>query len=152
MVRSGNHQAAVGPACSLIRKAMSLILHEEHQKSSLAGEWIQTWTMADSASFPGPNTSPAIVRHVGNRFFATCHEIQHPFSVKGTIENGRLITGTWGQAGRGAFYFGAFQLCVHPKAHRMDGCVIGFGSDNVVGHGSWKWERDEHANGSGDHH
>lgn len=139
LVRSGDHRAAVGAACSAIRKSMANVLREEKPDSSLTGNWIQTWEIISPDGSHHQNKAPAIVRHIGDRFFACCHDREYPWEARGVVENGHYVTGTWCRD-KGS-YFGAFQFFVHPLRRRMEGQVVGFRSNNRIAHGTWEWLR-----------
>lgn len=143
---STNDRASIGPACSEIREAINQLLGKNQQYISLSGEWKVDWYVPYSKTFKGHNISRTIVRHIGNRFLAVCHNRDYPFEIKGKIENGRIITGTWGQSTRdafhgGVFYFGSFQMVVSPKGDRMTGKSVGFRSNNKIATGKWEWTR-----------
>lgn len=139
-------RSSIGSACSEIREAINQLIGKNQQYISLSGEWELDWYVPHSKNFKVHNVSRTIVRHIGNRFLAVCHNRDYPFEIKGKIENGRIITGIWGQATRdvfhgGVFYFGSFQMIVSPKGDRIKGKSVGFRSNNKIATGFWEWTR-----------
>ena len=113
---------------------------------SLNGEWEIDWFVPHSKNFKGHNVAKTFVRHIGNRFLAICHNRDYPFEIKGKIENGRIITGTWGQSNRdsyhgGVYYFGSFQMIVSPTGDSISGKAVGFKSNNKISTGNWEWKK-----------
>ncbi len=135
------HQAALGPACTTIRNAINDAMYCDSPRRSLTGKWLQKWMAPHSRNYDEENESAAMVRQVGNRFFATCDDRGQPFRLKGEIQ-GRFITGTWGDKDQGFYYYGAFQFHISPRGDKLVGKYVGFKSENTVASGDWIWTRE----------
>jgi len=134
-----NLRAAVGPPCQEIKQAILEITKGDIRGLSLTGEWDLEWSVPRSTHFKKPMLAKTDVRHIGDRFLATCNDRILPFEIRGEIWNGRYITGTWSQSKQN--YFGAFQIIASPKGDKMAGTSVGFSSDGHVLPGKWKWTR-----------
>jgi len=134
-----DYQRAVGSSCNQIRHAIRDLTRERSRGISFNGEWELEWSVENSSHYQTKKISRTIVRHIGNRFSAVCHDRAIPFEVQGEIKNGRYITGTWGQSE--ATYFGAFQLVAHPSGEKMSGKSVGFRSNGEVLAGNWLLKR-----------
>lgn len=139
-------RSSIGPACTEIRDSINHLTGKDQKYLSLSGVWELDWYVPYSKNFSGHNKSKTVVRHIGNRFLAVCHNRDYPFNIKGKIENGRIITGKWGQSDRdsyhgGVYYFGSFQMIVSPKGDRISGKSVGFRSNNKIATGNWEWVR-----------
>lgn len=107
---------------------------------SLSGKWRQVWNVK-STNYPASNKSIADVRQIGNRFDAICEVDGRPFVVKGEIQGGNMLTGTWADREQGPAYFGAFQFRIHPKCRSMSGKWIGFSESGEIKSGDWHWTK-----------
>ena len=134
-----NIRTAIGPACNDIRDVIRKMSNADGKGLSLSGEWDLDWYVPHSKHYKEHNISRTLVRHIGERFMATCQNRDLSFELIGKIRNGRYITGTWGQSE--LYYFGAFQIIVSPNGDRMSGKSVGFRSDNKVAAGIWEWKR-----------
>ena len=129
----------IAEACTAIEEMMEEELHAD-ERTSLNGDWEETWEVPGTSIFSGKNQARAEVLHIGNQFLAVCHDERLPFSLKGIVE-WPFITGTWAsnpEGGRG--YFGAFQLRMHSFGHKLDGRMVGFDQEGIQT-GTWCWER-----------
>lgn len=133
-----NTQAAVGPSCTMIRNH----INSAKPARSLNGEWDQKWKVEDSENYNEWCQSIASVRHVGNKFYATCEDDGHPFYLNGKIEN-RFVTGTWGEKVSDFYYFGSFQFLISPQGKKLEGKLLGFQDNNKIAVGNWIWEKIE---------
>lgn len=132
-------RVAVGAPCNDIRQAIKEITKGDSEDLSLSGEWDLEWCVPLSTSFNKPIMARTTVRHIGNRFLARCLDRIMPFEIRGEVQNGRYITGTWSQSER--HYFGAFQMIASPNGKVMAGTSVGFSRDGRVLPGDWKWSR-----------
>jgi hypothetical protein len=132
-------RVAVGAPCNEIRQAIREITRGDIRGLSLSGKWNLEWSVPQSKRFKKSTLARTDVRHIGNRFLATCNDRFIPFEIRGEVRNGRYITGTWSQSELN--YFGAFQIIASPKGDKMVGTSVGFSSDGHVLPGTWKWNR-----------
>lgn len=111
------------------------LTQERSRGLSYNGEWYLEWYVEGSKRYAEPHKSKTIIRHIGSRLVAICHELTIPFEIRGEIKNGRYITGIWSQSE--ANYFGAFQIVASPTGNTMKGLSVGFKNDNQVLAGNW---------------
>lgn len=128
--------SAVGEMKSHIRK----LVDGDGTTVSLSGQWTQDWKVS-SSRYPCDNPSIAEVTQIGSQFEARSSVQGRPFIIRGQIQRGNVITGTWYDREGGATYFGAFQLIIEPIPNRMVGKWIGFSGNNRVKEGDWEWAR-----------
>jgi hypothetical protein len=125
-------RACVGAACDQIRRVIA-----QHDHANLSGGWIQTWGM-EKSGIKTNSSSPAVVRHMGDRLRAqlTCENVD--FALEGTLRHGR-ITGSWGTLDGQESHFGSFQLNVDPRGLEMSGMWLGWNREWRIRTGEWRW-------------
>ena len=107
---------------------------------SLSGKWMQNWKVS-SRRYPKANPAEAEVTQIGSQFNALSLVKGRPFLIRGLVQRGNVVTGTWHEREGGATYFGAFQLIIDPIPNRMVGKWIGFTDNNQIKEGEWIWSR-----------
>lgn len=107
-------------------------------KKNLSGTWSSTWYV-DSPRFPPSVTDDdSEIHQLGNRVYMQHNADGIKFWARGTIDNGRYVTGVWFDQTDGG-YHGAFQLVIDPKTRNMSGEWVGFSTNGFVKHGKWEW-------------
>lgn len=128
--------AAVGDLIARLRE----LVDGDGTTVSLTGKWTQKWCVK-SKHYPPQNESEAEVTQIGSEFNAISSIQGRPFVIRGQIQSGNVVTGTWYDRQGAGTYFGAFQLVIDPIPTKMEGKWIGFSSKNVVKEGQWIWRR-----------
>lgn len=128
--------AAVGD----LKAHLSRLIDGDGTSVSLSGLWTQNWKVV-SSHYPLENPAEATVTQIGSQFNALSTVEGRPFFIRGEVQRGNVVTGTWYDREGGATYFGAFQLVIDPVPTRMRGRWIGFSDSNQVKEGEWEWTR-----------
>jgi hypothetical protein len=128
--------AAVGDLKARVRE----LVDGDGTTVSLSGKWIQNWKVK-SDRYPPENPAQAEIIQIGSELNAVSSIQGRPFVIRGQIQRGNVVTGTWHDREGGATYFGAFQLIIDPIPKRMVGKWIGFSDNNHIKEGEWIWER-----------
>jgi Predicted nucleotide-binding protein containing TIR-like domain len=129
-------QAGVGPACTAVRTAIDSLKNE----FGLSGVWEQCWNV-DRGSGREPHPSEAKLLSFGSHVRGTWEALGRSYSLRGQLEHGRILTGTWRDSAGNATYFGSFQLRVSPLNDEMTGCWVGWSRSDMVRSGDWTWKR-----------
>ena len=133
-------KAAIAAAVADLKEHIRQLVDGDGTTISLSGKWDQKWTV-ESSRYPPENSALAEVTQIGSHLKAISTIENRPFIVRGQIQRGNVVTGTWFDREQGATYFGAFQLIIDPVPDRMLGKWIGFSKDNTVKQGKWEWTR-----------
>lgn len=133
-------KSALASAVGDLRAHVKQLVDGDGTTVSLSGRWEQNWKVV-SSRYPPENPTTAEVTQIRNRFDALATVQGRPFVIRGEIQRGNVVTGTWYDREGGATYFGAFQLIIDPIPNRMVGKWIGFSDRNCVKEGDWEWRR-----------
>ena len=126
-------------ACVQLRGAIERECHER-EAMSLNGKWAYRWSVRGGSFFRGTNRGQADVLHIGDQVTAMCRNPKHSVLVRGTIDR-TFITGEWGSLSESLGFFGAFQLRILPRGHRLEGKFVGFRGTGIIASGTWTWTR-----------
>lgn len=111
------------------------------QRSRIGGTWKVAWHV-ESERYEPVEIDPAVhIRQLGNRVYAKFRAGKIDCYLRGEIDAGRYVTGTWYDATEGG-YHGAFQLIIDPSTREMSGLWIGFSTTGVVKSGKFECTQD----------
>ena len=133
-------KSTLASAVGDLKAHLKLLVDGDGTTVSLTGSWMQNWRVL-STRYPAENPSRAEVTQIGSQFEARSSVQGRPFMIRGQIQRGNVVTGTWYDREGGATYFGGFQLIIDPIPTRMVGKWIGFSKSNSVNEGDWEWTR-----------
>jgi hypothetical protein len=87
-------KAALSGAVGDLKAKLRGLVDGDGTTVSLSGKWLQNWKVT-SSRYPAENPAEAQVTQIGSQFNALSSIQGRPFVIRGQVQCGNIVTGTW---------------------------------------------------------